>query len=109
MTEELNNLNTDLKELFMNQKFEEIVDQLNDQSEANIHELTYANYDVIKKYCELEKYDLIFTHIKFVAYTCFCCEYAFQRGVIDATTFDDMMKLFNGIYAKLQEASQGAQ
>lgn len=106
MTEELNNFNTDMKELFMNNKFEEIIDELANKSDAEVQELTYTNYEVIKKYYDLQKFDLIFTHIKFVAYTCFFCEYASKREVIDAAEFSDMMAVFTAIHAKLQEQNQ---
>lgn len=103
MTEELNNFNTDMKEMFMNNKFEEITELLADKSDAEIHELTYANYDVIKKYYDLQKFDLLFTHIKFVAYSCFFCEYASKRGVIEDAVFQDMLVIFTSIYTMLQE------
>lgn len=105
MTEELNNFNTDMKELFMNNQFDDIIDALSTKSDAEISELTYANYDVIKKYYDLEKFDIIFTHIKFVAYACFFCEYANKRGVIDDATFEAMALIFTGIHAKMQEAN----
>ncbi len=103
MTEELNNFNTDMKELFMNNKFEEIIDELANKSDDEIRELTYANFDVIKKYYDLEKFDLIFTHIKFVAYTCFFCEYAHKSGVIEETEFQNMMLIFTSIHTMMQE------
>lgn len=106
MTEELNNFNTDMKELFMNNKFEEIIDELANKTDEEVYDLTYANYDVIKKYYDLEKFDIIFTHIKFVAYTCFFCEYASKRDVIDAATFQDMMTLFTSIHTMLQQNNQ---
>lgn len=95
-----------MKELFMNNKFEEIVDELNLKNEDEIRDLTYTNYDVIKKYYELEKFDLIFAHIKFVAYTCFFCEYASKRGVIEDSEFQTMMSIFTGIHAMMQETNQ---
>lgn len=106
MTEELNNFNTDMKELFMNNKFEEIIDELSAKNEDEIRELTYTNYDVIKKYYDLEKYDLIFSHIKFVAYTCFFCEYASKRGVIEDSEFQAMMSIFTNIHSMMQEGNQ---
>lgn len=106
MTEELNNFNTDMKELFMDNKFEEIIDELANKSDEEIRDLTYANYDVIKKYYDLQKFDIIFTHIKFVAYTCFFCEYASKREVIEATEFQNMMSIFTSIHAMMQESNQ---
>lgn len=98
MTEELNNFNTDMKELFMNNKFEEIIDELNHKEEDDIRDLTYTNFDVVKKYYDLQKFDLLFTHIKFVAFTCFFCEYACKRGVIDEAEFNNMMAIYNSIH-----------
>ena len=104
MTEELNNFNTDMKEMFMNNKFEEIIDELANKTDDEVRDLTFANYDVIKKYYDSQKFDIIFTHIKFVAYTCFFCEYASKREVIDAVTFQDMMAVFTSIHAMMQES-----
>ena len=106
MTEELNNFNTDMKELFMNNKFEEIIEELSAKNDDEIRDLTYTNYDVIKKYYDLEKYELIFNHIKFVAYTCFFCEYASKRGVIEDVEFQTMMAIFTNIHTMMQERNQ---
>lgn len=103
MTEELNNFNTDMKELFMNNQFEEIIEQLTHKSDDEIRDLTYANFDVIKKYYDLQKFDIIFTHIKFVAYTCFFCEYANKRGVVEDAEFEAMMTIFTSIHVMLQQ------
>ena len=104
MTEELNNFNTDMKELFMNNKFEEIVAALNEKNDAEIHELTFTNYEIIKKYYDLEKFDLIFTHIKFVAYTCFFCEYGHKRNLVTDSQFEEMMSIFTAIHVRLQQS-----
>lgn len=103
MTEELNNFNTDMKELFMNNKFEEIIDELNNKEDDDIRTLTYENFDIVKKYYDLQKFDLLFTHIKFVAYTCFCCEYACKRGVIEESEFDAKMAIYNSIHQMMQQ------
>lgn len=106
MTEELNNFNTDMKEKFMNHQFEEIIDELANKSDEEVRDLTYTNFDVIQKYYDLQKFDLIFTHIKFVAYTCFFCEYANKRGVIADTEFESMMTMFTSIHGMLQQNNQ---
>ena len=47
MTEELNNFNTDLKDLFMQNKLEEIGSLLSEKSTEEIKELTLFNHEVI--------------------------------------------------------------
>lgn len=106
MTEELNNFNTDMKELFINNKIEEIIDALANKDDEEIRDLTYTNYDVIKKYYDSEKFDLIFTHIKFVAYSCFFCEYANKREILTKDEYLAMMTIFTSIYAMLQAKNE---
>lgn len=103
MTEEINNLNTDLKELFTENKFEELLDNLNDTSNDIVLEITYHNFDIIKKYYDTEKFNLIFQYIRFVAFTSFVCEYSYKRELITTEEFDKMMVIFNGIYDMLQQ------
>lgn len=98
MTEELNNFNTDLKEMFINNKLEDIVAKLNEQSDDNVTELTRTNYEVVKKYYDNEKYQLLFTHIKFVAFSCFLCEYTRERNLLTTEEQTTMFPLFDSIY-----------
>lgn len=103
MTEEINNFNTDLKELFTENKYEELLDKLNDTSNDIVIEITNHNFDIIKKYYDTEKFNLIFQYIRFVAFTSFVCEYSYKRELVTKEEFDQMMVVFNGIHEKLQQ------
>jgi hypothetical protein len=103
MTEEINNLNTDMKELFVNNKLEELIEQLNQTTDEIILEITLYNYDIIKKYFDTGKYPVLIQHIKFVAFSCFLCEYSAKRNLIDSQGFEDMTGIFNSIYELLKQ------
>ena len=103
MTEEINNLNTDLKELFTENKYEELLDKLNETSNDIVLEITHHNFDIIKKYYDTEKFNLIFQYIRFVAFTSFVCEYSYKRELVTGEEFDKMMDVFNGIHEMLQQ------
>jgi hypothetical protein len=63
-----------------------------------VKELSDYNWNVIKKYYDTEKFELLFRHFKFVAYTCFIVEYAHQAGLISDEAFNIMMMIYNDIY-----------
>ena len=102
MTDEINNLNTDLKELFSENKLEELVDKLSDISDGIVLEITMHNYDIIKKYYDTEKYNLLFQYIRFVAFSSFLCEYSFKRELVSKEEYNGMYDTFEGIYRLLQ-------
>lgn len=102
MTEELNNFNTDCKDLFMQNKIDDIITALEDKSDADVLELLHANYDVVNKYYTSEKFDLLFTYFKFVAYSCFFVEYATKRGILSAAEQAPMMEVFSTIFTMYQ-------
>lgn len=102
MTEEINNLNTDYKELFSENKLEELVEQLNNTDPAIVTEITLYNYDIINKYYEAEKYNLIMQFIKFVAFSSFMWEYSANRGLLDSNLNEAMTTLFTNIYELVQ-------
>lgn len=102
MTEEINNLNTDFKELFSENKLEELIEQL-DKTEASIvTEITLFNYDIIKKYYQSEKYNLLLQFIKFVAFSSFMWEYSAKRELLDSVQNEEMSALFTNIYELVQ-------
>lgn len=98
MNEELSQLDADMKGLFVEEKIEEIQDQLKDQPDSTIKEISIHNWSIIKKYYDSESFDLLFKHFNFVAYACFMVEYAHQRGVITEEAFKIMILIFNDIY-----------
>lgn len=98
MNEELAQLDADLKGLFVENKFEEMNGMLSEQPKDVIKELSDYYWNVIKKYYETERFDLIFAHFKFVAYSCYMVEYAHQVSVISDEAFQIMMQVYNDIY-----------
>lgn len=98
MNEELANFDADLKELFVEDKIDEMIGLLQNSNAATVKELAEHNWSIIKKYYELENYELLFTHFRFVAYTCFLVEYGHQAGMISEEAFHIMMQIYNDIY-----------
>ena len=106
MTEELNNFNTDMKELFIKNEIDSILVAMNEKPLEDIKEIAYVNYDVVKKYYDSQKFDLLFTHIRFVAYACFCSEYAGKAQAITEDELTEMMKIYTAIYEMMQARQQ---
>lgn len=98
MNEELAQLDADLKGLFSENKLEELVSLLGEQTEETIKELSSFYWNVIKKYYDTERFDLLFTHFKFVAFSCFMVEYAHKLSLISEEAFGIMMMVYNDIY-----------
>ena len=98
MNEELAQLDADLKGLFVENKFDEMNEILQEQTREVVKELSEYYWNVIKKYYETERFDLIFGHFKFVAYSCYMVEYAHQRTIISDEAFQIMMLVYNDIY-----------
>jgi hypothetical protein len=103
MTEELNNLNTDLKELFVNNQLDDLKNALNKEQKEAVLELTYYNYEIIKKYYDTEKFNLLLQYIKFTAYSCYLCEYSADGGFISEEEFNGMSAVFHEIYRIIQQ------
>lgn len=103
MTEEINNLNTDLKELFSENKLDALYDKLEEIDAETVTEITMYNYDIIKKYYDTEKYSLILQYIRFVAFTSYLCEYSFKRGLFTEERFKEIMTVYENIFQLLQE------
>lgn len=106
MNEELAQLDADLKGNFVENKIDEVIELLKEQPEAVIAELSEYYWNVIKKYYDNEKFDLLFGHFSFVAYTCFIVEYAHQLGLISDEAFSIMMMVYNDIY-ELKKSRSG--
>ncbi len=103
MNEELGGLDLYLKELFINSKFEEMKDILKDKSDETVKELSDYNWNIIKKYYDMENFTLLFQHYKFVAYSCFLVEYSNQRGLIDKDVFAIMLSVYHDIHESNQK------
>jgi hypothetical protein len=105
MNEELGQLDADLKGLFVENKIDEMNELLGEQSEATIKELSDYSWNIIKKYYDTEKFDLLFSHFKFVAYTCYIVEYSHQIGLISDDAFSIIMMIYNDIYQLKRQQS----
>lgn len=103
MNEELSYLDADLKGLFMENKFDEMKEMLDERSDEEVKEITNHNWGIIKKYYDNEKFDLILSHISFVAFSCFMVEYAHVRKLIGDDVFGIMMSIYNDIYELLKK------
>jgi hypothetical protein len=103
MTEDMTNLNTDLKELYVTNKIVEFTETLDSTADSIVATLTKFNYDIVKKYFDSEQYNIIFQHIKFVAFTSMMCEYAAKRQVLDDNEVNDMNELFMNIYNLIKQ------
>lgn len=97
MREELGQLDADLKGLFVENKIDEMRALLKEQPDQDVKEISEYNWNIIKKYYDTERFDLLFQHFKFVAYTCFVVEYAHRIGVISNEAFGIMMMVYNDI------------
>ncbi|MFV0343399.1 MAG: hypothetical protein ACK5JH_11030 [Anaerocolumna sp.] len=104
MTEEINNLNTDFKELFSENKLDELMEQLNNTDSSIVTEITLFNCDIIKKYYESEKYNLLLQFIRFVAFSSYMWEYSAKRGLLDPVFDKEMSSLFTNIYELVQSS-----
>lgn len=98
MNEELGQVDADLKGLFIEDNLEEMKELLSEQPDSVVLEISEYNWNIIKKYYEMEKFDMLFKHFTFVAYTCFMIEYAHQIGLITEEAFGIMIMVYNDIY-----------
>lgn len=103
MTEELQVKDLELKELFMKQDFEGLLDALNQIEATDILEMNGFNWDIVKKYFDLGRKDLLLNHLNFVAYTSFVTEYAGKRELYEEDVYQMKYELFQDIYHALQE------
>lgn len=98
MKDELAQLDADLKGLFVENNYEEMNQLLEEQSDQDVKEISDYNWSIVKKYYETERFDLLFSHFKFVAYTCYIVEYAHKASIISEEAFQIMIMVYNDIY-----------
>ena len=103
MNEELGQLDADLKGLFIENKFDEMTEMLQEQPDSVIKELSESAWNIIKKYYDTERFDLLFQHMKFVAYSCYLVEYAYKLTIISKEAYDIMMMVYNDIYEIIKQ------
>ena len=103
MNEDLAQIDAELKGLFVDNKLDELIAFLKEQPIEIVKELSEYNWNIIKKYYDTEKFDLLFTHFRFVAFSCFMVEYAHQVGLISDEAFGIMMMVYNDIYEMKKE------
>lgn len=97
MQEELMNKNTDLKELFVQQKYEEMLGFLDELTNDEKIELAFFNVEVIEKYYNSERYDLLKQYLTFVAYCSFVFEYTAKSGLLDEIKVVEWNTLFANV------------
>lgn len=98
LNEELARFDAELKGLFSENSFDEMEEMLGTQPDASVKDLSDYNWNIIKKYYDTEKFELLFQHFQYVAYTCFIVEYAHKAGLISEDAFGIMMMIYNDIY-----------
>ena len=103
MNEDLSQIDAELKGLFVENKLDDMIEFLKEQPAEIVKELCEYNWNIIKKYYDTEKFDLLFTHFRFVAFSCFMVEYAHQAGLISEEAFGIMMMIYNDIYEMKKE------
>jgi len=103
MNEEINNINTDLKELFVEEKLDNMNNILIEQPDEVVKEITIYNWNIIKKYYDTENHKLLIQYIKFVAYTCFMVEYSYGHQLISEEEYEAMISVYNNIYELLRK------
>lgn len=102
MTEELNNFCTDLKDLFMQQNFPEMERLLSARTDEDVAAMAMEEHDILAKYYEDGKYQLLLSHLNFVAFASYLFEYAGKRGVFTPPQFKQGFQVFLDIYALTQ-------
>lgn len=103
MTEELQTKDLELKEMFIKQDYEQLMDALDQVSSDDVMEMTEINWNVVKKYYDQGRTDLLRQHLTFVAYGSFLTEYAGKRNIYEEASYAEKFKLFEDIFEKLQE------
>ncbi|MDF2541754.1 MAG: hypothetical protein K0S47_1472 [Herbinix sp.] len=105
MNEELNEINTDLKELFVANQLEEMTEVLNKLSDEEVNELAISNHNIIKKYYDSGNQTLLFQYIKFVAFACYLVEYAYGRQLTTEEEQKDRIFIYEEIYGWIRSAN----
>lgn len=103
MDEEILNLNTDLKEMFVEQKYDELEAALNAVDKININEIILYNWNIINKYYDEGNFNILIQYIKFVAYNCYLTEMAYKESYIDENVYGEMMEVYDDIYVNIRK------
>lgn len=103
MNEELGQIDADLKGFFVEGDMEEMQILLSEQTADIVSEIAAYNWSIIKKYYEAENFELLFRYLKFVAYTCFIIEYAYEIDLIGEEDYQVMMSTYNDIYERKKQ------
>ena len=98
--EELNNFNTDLKEMFMNMEYNEMKTKLGEWPQEDVLRMIRFNHEVVEKYFRDNRLDLIRKFISFVAYASFLVEYGLSQNLFPAD--EDPMELYQDIFEALR-------
>lgn len=96
------NQNTDLKDLFVKQNYEEMLQILDGMEKEEVVELTCYNCDVVKKYYDSERFDLIRQYLTFVAFCSFIFEYSVKNGLLFEAQYEEYNTLFEKIFEMLK-------
>ena len=92
----------ELKELFMKQDIERMIELLDGMAAQDVVEMININWNVVKKYYDLNRSDLLRQHLSFVAYTSFITEYAGKASLYDEEEYALKFQLFELVFEKLQ-------
>ncbi|HHT98424.1 MAG TPA: hypothetical protein GXZ90_11090, partial [Clostridiales bacterium] len=97
------NLNTDLKEMFVEEKYEELEKALSTIDKININEIILYNWKIINKYYIESNFNVLIQYIKFVAYNCYLTEIAYKESYIDKDVYSGMMEVYDDIYVNIKK------
>lgn len=103
MSEELQTKDLELKELFIKQEYDSLIEELDQMIDLDIVEMTQINHSIVKKYYDLGRSDLMRQHLSFVAYASFLTEYAGKRKLFVEQDYQEKFDLFQEIYQLLHE------
>lgn len=104
MSEELNDFCTDLKDLFMKRDFGRMEAMLAEKSDGEVEELAVYEHDILAKYYEQGKDQMLLAHLSFVAFASYLFEYAGKRGIFTEPQYRQGFKIFFDIYELAQKA-----
>ena len=78
----------------------------NEKKQEEIAELAMNQHDIIEGYYRQKKYEVLFSHLNFVAFASYLFEYAGKHGFFTKVEFQNGFKVFEDIYRMLKEAEQ---
>lgn len=105
MTEEMHNLNTDMKELFSENKLEELAELLDNTVSDTVLTITNFNYAIIKGYLNSQSFELLKQYIRFVAFVSFLCEYAGKSQLVSESDYQEMTQNFQTILEYVHQSN----